>query len=381
MDQRGSQGNCPGKPPLVFELVLTDLQKRFGPLLAVDGVTLRVAAGELAVLVGPSGCGKTTTLRLIAGLEQATGGSIRIGDRPVDCLAPRNRDVAMVFQSPALYPHLSVLGNMAFGLRMRRVQKHEIQRRVAETAELLGIKDLLERRPAELSGGQQQRVALGRALVRRPAVLLLDEPFSSLDVPLRDELRRELGLWQRKLRITTVHVTHDQQEAMQLGQRIVVLNEGRVQQIGTPMEIYNRPANRFVGHFMGSPRMNFFPARLVSRSGQLWLDAAELAMRWSETPPILPASENEDQVVLGIRPEHLEIDVPRVDVETASWRAEVLLVQTFGPETWLELQSASHRFTARIPPGQVFRPGDRVDVRTAPSSCHLFDPSDGRRLS
>jgi multiple sugar transport system ATP-binding protein len=280
----------------VFELVLTDLQKRFGPLLAVDGVSLRVAAGELAVLVGPSGCGKTTTLRLIAGLEQATGGSIRIGDRPVDRLPPRSRDVAMVFQSPALYPHLSVLGNMAFGLRLRRVQNHEIQRCVAETAELLGIKDLLERRPAELSGGQQQRVALGRALVRRPAVLLLDEPFSSLDVPLRDELRRELGLWQRELRITTVHVTHDQQEAMQLGQRIVVLNEGRIQQIGSPMEIYNRPANRFVGHFMGSPRMNFFPARLVSRGGQLWLDAGELAMRWSEAPPILPASENENAI-------------------------------------------------------------------------------------
>ena len=363
------------------EVTLDNLSKRFGQLLAVDSVDLHVADGELAVLVGPSGCGKTTTLRLIAGLERPTDGAIRIGDRTVNRLSPRCRDVAMVFQNPSLYPHWNVFDNLAFGLRMRGIPRSEIRRRVTEMAGLLGIQLLLQRRPAQLSGGQQQRVALGRALVRRPNVLLLDEPFSSLDAPLRDELRRELADWQRELRITTVHVTHDQREAMQLGQRIIVLREGRVQQIGVPRELYERPANRFVGDFMASPRMNFFTARLVSRDQALWLETAELAMRWPERPQGLPPIESEHPVILGVRPEHLEIQAVPAAVGSTTWRAEIRAVQMLGSEIWLDLQSTAHRFTARVAPGHDHRPGASVEVGIRPSWCHLFDPLDGRRLA
>jgi multiple sugar transport system ATP-binding protein len=286
-----------------------------------------------------------------------------------------------VFQNPSLYPHWNVFDNLAFGLRMRGIPRSEIRRRVTEITGLLGIQPLLQRRPAELSGGQQQRVALGRALVRRPAVLLLDEPFSSLDAPLRDELRRELADWQRELRITTVHVTHDQREAMQLGQRIMVLREGRVQQIGAPRELYDRPANRFVADFMASPRMNFFTARLVSRDEELWLETAELAMRWPERPPGLRPTGAEHPVILGIRPEHLQIQAAQAAAESTTWRAEIRAVQMLGSEIWLDLQSVSHRFTARIAPGHDHQPGENVQVAIRPSWCHLFDPLDGRRLA
>jgi multiple sugar transport system ATP-binding protein len=363
------------------ELFLHNLSKRFGSLLAVDSVQLHVADGELAVLVGPSGCGKTTTLRLIAGLERPTDGTIRIGDRTVNRLSPRGRDVAMVFQNPSLYPHWNVFDNLAFGLRMRGMPRSEIRRRVTEITELLGIQPLLQRRPAQLSGGQQQRVALGRALVRRPAVLLLDEPFSSLDAPLRDELRRELADWQRELRITTVHVTHDQREAMQLGQRIIVLLEGRVQQIGAPRELYDRPANRFVGDFMASPRMNFFTARLVARDEGLWLETADLAMRWPGGVVDLPPTGAEHPVILGVRPEHLEIQTAQAVAGSATWPAKIHAVQMLGSEIWLDLQSASNRFMARVAPGHDHRPGETVQVGIRPSWCHLFDPLDGRRLA
>jgi ABC-type sugar transport system ATPase subunit len=211
--------------------------------------------------------------------------------------------------------------------------------------------------------------------------LLLDEPFSSLDAPLRDELRRELADWQRELRITTVHVTHDQREAMQLGQRIIVLREGRVQQIGTPRELYERPANRFVGDFMASPRMNFFTARLVLRNEERWLETTELAMRWPERPEGLPPLESEHPIILGVRPEHLEIQDPSAAVRPATWRAEIRAVQMLGSEIWLDLQSTAHRFTARVAPGHDHRPGESVQVSIRPSWCHLFDPLDGRRLA
>jgi multiple sugar transport system ATP-binding protein len=364
----------------VPDLVLHRLSKWFGQRLAVDALDLHVADGELVVLVGPSGCGKTTTLRLIAGLARPTDGSIRIGDRVVDRLSPRCRNVAMVFQNASLYPHWNVFGNLAFGLRMRGVRKPEIQQRVTETAGLLGIQPLLDRWPAQLSGGQQQRVALGRALIRRPDLLLLDEPFSSLDAPLRDELRNELAGWQRELRITTVHVTHDQREALHLGQRIIVLDQGRVQQIGTPQEIYDRPANRFVAHFMGSPRMNFFEARLVSRDDQWWVETADVAMRWDERLEVSQQAGQEHAVILGVRPEHLVIGGQSTGEATATWRAQVQAVQMLGPEIWLDLQSASHRFRARVAPGSAFRSGDQVQVGIRRSWCHLFAPGDGRRL-
>jgi len=365
----------------VSELVLSNLTKRFGNVVAVDAINLRVDAGELLVMVGPSGCGKTTTLRLIAGLEHPNEGQIHIAGRPVDRLCPKDRNVAMVFQDTALYPHLDVFGNLSFGLRMRAVGRQEIQRRVAETAQRLGIDGLLARRPAELSGGQQQRVALGRALVRRPAVFLLDEPFSSLDAPLRDDMRRELALLQRDLGTTTVHVTHDQLEALQLGQRIVVLHDGRIQQIGSPTEIHDQPANRFVAGFIGSPQMNFFNARLLERNGQRWLDAADFAFPWPDGVPVPNDIDIRDEITLGIRPPHLRIGPRPVGENGPQWRAEILLVQKFGVEMRLELRSATHQFTVCVAPNRDYRSGELIDVWAAAPHWHLFNAQTGRRLA
>ena len=244
------------------EVVLTNLTKTYGGVAAVDGIDLRIRDGEFLVLVGPSGCGKTTTLRLIAGLDEPTSGEVRIGGRNVTRLAPKDRNVAMVFQHFTLYPHLNVFQNLAFGLKLRRVPRPQIERRVRQTAHMLGIDELLDRRPAELSGGERQRVALGRSVVRDPQVFLLDEPLSNLDARWRETLQKDLVQLQQQLGTTTIHVTHDQLEAMMMGQRIAVMNAGRIEQVGSPLDVYHAPVNRFVAEFIGSPPMNFLAGRL-----------------------------------------------------------------------------------------------------------------------
>ena len=290
---------------------LTNVTKAFGgkrdPVVAVDGVSLSVADGELVVLLGPSGCGKTTTLRLVAGLERLSDGTIEIDGRVVNEVAPRDRDVAMVFQDYALYPHLTVFANLAFGLKMRGTPKAEIKRRVDEVVGFLGIESLLDRKPHALSGGEQQRVAFGRAVVRRPRVCLFDEPLASLDARLRVQMRVELKRMQRELGMTALHVTHDQNEAMALGDRIVVMRDGSVQQIGRPLEVFERPANRFVAGFLGSPPMNFLEGRLAGSDGGVAFECGGGRVRVPKSLQGLAADRLGREVVLGIRPERLSI--------------------------------------------------------------------------
>ena len=314
--------------------------------VAVHGVDLAVADGELVVLVGPSGCGKSTTLRMIAGLDGVTSGRVFIGERDVTHLAPRDRDIAMVFQSYALYPHMSVFENMAFALRMRKAPRAEIDTRVREAAGLLGIGELLERKPRQLSGGQRQRVALGRAIVRHPSVFLFDEPLSNLDAKLRVQTRRELARLHRRLAATMLYVTHDQVEAMTLGDRIVVLDRGHVQQIDTPLGLYGRPANTFVAGFIGSPAMNLIPQG--------------------------------DDTTLGVRPEHLRIAGPG-DVPT--WSARLDLVEPLGNELLVTAGITGHELTLRIPPQPLPAIGTDIGIVADPGRLHRFDAASGVRIS
>src|SRR4029079_1773048 len=291
------------------QLALRGLTKRFGAVEAVRGIDLDVAHEEFVVLVGPSGCGKSTILRMIAGLEQATGGEIRIGDRLVNNTAPKDPTLAMVFQNYALYPHKTVHGNMAFALRAQGLPKADVERRVRHAAGILGLEDLMARKPGELSGGQRQRVAMGRAIVRDPAVFLFDEPLSNLDAELRARLRSEIKKLHRKLKATVVYVTHDQVEAMTLADRVVILNRGRIQQVGTPMEVYAAPANLFVAGFIGSPAMNMIPAELAGpTAGQAQLIAAGASLLLDSRNPIaiVPGMK----AVLGIRPEDIALLPP-----------------------------------------------------------------------
>ncbi len=375
------------------EVALEHVSKHYAPgAAALDDLTLTVADGELLVLVGPSGCGKTTTLRLIAGLETLTAGTVRINGQVVNDLPPRLRDVAFVFQRPTLYPHLSVADNLAFGVRMRQgtgpahwlgrlfrpADGDELNERVRQTAELLGLADLLHRRPSQLSGGQQQRVALGRALVRRPAVFLLDEPLSNLDPSLRHEMRRELHLLQRRLRATMVYVTHDQVEAMTLGDRVVVLDRGKVQQVGRPLELYERPANRFVAGFLGWPPMNFFDGRLVRRDG----GGLALAAGGGELP--LPAetfgaatSYNGGDVTAGIRPKHVTVGE---GIAHPIGKMDVLLVEPLGPTTLATLGRDGQHLLALVGGQAELRERQSVEVGLDVRHLHLFDRSSGTAL-
>ncbi|HZX94842.1 MAG TPA: ABC transporter ATP-binding protein [Myxococcales bacterium] len=312
---------------------LAQVSKGFAAGEALRGLSLEIRDGEFLSLVGPSGCGKSTTLNLIAGLEEPTSGTVRIGDREVNGLSPAERDVAMVFQSYALYPHKDVRGNLAFPLQIARLPRVEIDRRIGEAAEFLGISALLSRKPRELSGGQRQRVALGRALVRRPKVYLLDEPLGSLDPGLRAEMRGELKRLHRQLKATFVYVTHDQTEAMTLSDRIAVLRAGELHQLGSPREIYQRPRTRFVAEFFGSPRINVLPARVLG------LDGDQLA---------------------AIRPEHVEVvEQP----EAKSLEGTVEMVELTGAETWVTVAAAGEKLTARAPPDFAVEPGGRVWMR------------------
>ncbi len=316
-------------------VALRNVTKVFGgrrnTVVAVDDLTIRVADGEMVVLVGPSGCGKTTTLRLVAGLDRVTAGHVEIGGCVVDAVAPKDRDVALVFQDYALYPHLTVYGNLAFGLKMRRTPKPEISQRVAEVARLLGIEELQQRKPHELSGGQRQRVAFGRAIVRRPQVFLFDEPLASLDAQLRVKVRLELRRMQRDLGMTSLYVTHDQHEAMALGDRVAVMADGRVQQIGPPEEVFERPANRFVAGFLGTPRMNFLNGALVGAGDSVGFEFAGRRLSLPSRLAARAANRTGERMVLGIRPDRVEMKSVACGVDAeASFPARVLMSETLG---------------------------------------------------
>jgi multiple sugar transport system ATP-binding protein len=349
--------------------------------VAVAGASFAVADGELLVLVGPSGCGKTTLLRAIAGLETITSGTIAIDGRTVNDLAPRERDIAMVFQNYALYPHMTVAENLAFGLKLRGHPRPEIEKRVADAARMLGLEDLLHARPRRLSGGQRQRVALGRALVREPKVFLLDEPLSNLDAKLRVAMRVEIARLHHRLNATMVYVTHDQIEAMTLGQRIVVLNDGEVQQIDTPMRLYAEPANLFVAGFLGSPAMNFFRGRLRDDAGALEMDSASLSLDGLQTSGLPLEEMRGRELVLGLRPEHLQrANTNASAASLAQFDATLEVVEPVGNEVFLNMRFGGVELVARVQPQVLPAPGATLRMTFDPSRLHAFDAETGRRI-
>jgi multiple sugar transport system ATP-binding protein len=346
-----------------------------GDVTAVAPVDLEIADGEFVVLVGPSGCGKSTTLRMIAGLEEATRGTIAIGDRVVNEVEPRDRNVAMVFQSYALYPHMSVRDNLAFGLKMRKVGAAEIRRKVDEVAQVLGIGELLDRKPKALSGGQRQRVALGRAIVRDPDVFLFDEPLSNLDAKMRVQMRTEISRIHHRLGATMVYVTHDQTEAMTLGQRIVVMESGVVQQVDAPLALYDRPANRFVAGFIGSPAMNFLAGRLERDGGlRLVTEGGEAVALPADFAP--PAGALDVPVIVGVRPEHV-----RIADGDAGFRAAVQVVEPLGNETLVYATVAGREFVVRAPGQATVAVDQEVSLEPDATQVHLFAADGGERLT
>lgn len=344
-----------------------------GDVQAVAPMDLDIAHGKFTVLVGPSGCGKSTTLRMIAGLEDATTGTISIGDRVVNDVEPRDRNIAMVFQSYALYPHMTVEANLAFGLKMRKMSRDEITSRVKDVAQVLGIADLLHRKPRALSGGQRQRVALGRAIVRDPDVFLFDEPLSNLDAKMRVHMRTEIARLHHRLGATMIYVTHDQTEAMTLGQRIVVMKDGVVQQVAPPLELYDRPANRFVAGFIGSPAMNFLGGRIIREDG------LHFALEDADTPIALPdgfapaAGILDTPVIMGIRPEHVDVVE---DPRSAGVSAKVQVLECLGNETLIYFQLGGGQFTVRGH-GQLAAGIDQdLELAFRPDHIHLFEAGD-----
>jgi multiple sugar transport system ATP-binding protein len=354
------------------QVVLKDLNKKYDEVHAVKDVNLTIRDKEFMVFVGPSGCGKTTTLRMVAGLEEITSGEIHIGDRIVNDLPPKDRDIAMVFQNYALYPHMSVYDNMAFGLKMRKFPKAEIQKRVQDAAEILGIQELLKRKPRQLSGGQRQRVAVGRAIVRHPQVFLFDEPLSNLDAKLRVQMRVELKRLHERLETTAIYVTHDQVEAMTLGSRVVVMKDGWVQQVGEPMEIYSRPQNRFVAGFIGSPAMNFIPVTLGESNGGLYASAKEVKVKVPAGRQARLAAYKGQTVTLGIRPEDLRV-ASGADSADLAFDAVVDVVEPLGSEILLDATVAGQSVVARVEPTVKARPHERIRLAFVPDRIHFFD--------
>ncbi len=342
---------------------LRAVRKSFGSTEVVHGVDISIADGEFCVLVGPSGCGKSTLLRMIAGLEEISAGEIAIGARVVNTLRPKERDIAMVFQNYALYPHMTVYDNMAFSLRLAGVAKDEAEQRVADASQILGLNDYLQRYPRQLSGGQRQRVAMGRAIVRKPQVFLFDEPLSNLDAKLRVAMRTEIKALHQRLTTTSVYVTHDQIEAMTMADKIVVMNAGRVEQIGSPLELYDDPANLFVAGFIGSPAMNFLKGRL---------NGAAVAVGNGISLPVRTRLESGRDVLVGVRPEHLAVAADGVP-------AEVVVVEPTGADTQIFCKLAGTDVTAVVRERHEFRPGE--SIRLKPQLTYLFDPSSGARLA
>ena len=368
-------------------LSLKNIYKKYaGGVIAVSDFNLEIKDQEFIILVGPSGCGKSTTLRMIAGLEEISSGELYIGDRLVNDVAPKDRDIAMVFQNYALYPHMTVYDNMAFGLKLRKTPKDEIKRRVEEAARILDIAHLLDRKPKALSGGQRQRVALGRAIVREPKVFLLDEPLSNLDAKLRAQMRTEISKLHQKLGTTFIYVTHDQTEAMTMGDRIVVMKDGLIQQVDSPNNLYLYPCNMFVAGFIGSPQMNFVDA-VIGKNGDQYY--AEFGSEDTKTRKgikyqiPLPASKNKDnvleqyvgkEVIMGVRPEDIH-DEERFMEQFADCRvkAKVEVTELMGAEIFLYVNVEGSNLTARVDPTSTARPGDEIDMVIDNSKIHLFD--------
>ena len=375
-------------------LSLKGIYKKYpGGVTAVSDFNLEIKDKEFIILVGPSGCGKSTTLRMIAGLEEISDGELYIGDKLVNDVAPKDRDIAMVFQNYALYPHMTVFENMAFGLKLRKTPKDEIKRRVEEAARILDIAHLLDRKPKALSGGQRQRVALGRAIVREPKVFLLDEPLSNLDAKLRAQMRTELSKLHKKLGTTFIYVTHDQTEAMTMGDRIVVMKDGFIQQVDTPQHLYDLPCNMFVAGFIGSPQMNFIESKLLKKGNDFFVEFGSedtKTTRGKKYQIPLPASKNakgvldeyvDKEVMMGIRPEDVH-DEPRYleQLTDCMVKADVEVTELMGAETYLYLNVEGFSYTARVEPTSTARPGDNVDIVLDNSKIHLFDKETERTI-
>jgi multiple sugar transport system ATP-binding protein len=352
------------------QVTIRDLRKAYGAMDVLHGVNVDIENGQFVVLVGPSGCGKSTLLRMIAGLEGITSGTIRIGERVVNNLPPSDRDIAMVFQNYALYPHKTVAANMGFPLKMQGMDKAQIATKVDRAADILGLKPYLARYPRELSGGQRQRVAMGRAIVRDPQEFLFDEPLSNLDAKLRDQMRSEIRELHQRLSTTTIYVTHDQIEAMTMADRIVVMRDGHIAQVGAPLELYDRPANVFVAGFIGSPAMNLLPG-VVRREGgapAVVVDGASLPL------PDRPGLNEGRKVVFGIRPEHLDL------TDAGGMPARVVVVEPTGSETHVVLRIGERDLTAVFRERHAFAPGQQVHLTPQPGLIHIFDADSGERI-
>jgi multiple sugar transport system ATP-binding protein len=358
------------------EVALRSVVKRFDDVEAVRAIDLDISNNEFVVLVGPSGCGKSTTLRMIAGLEEVTSGDIYIGGELVNDLPPKDRDIAMVFQNYALYPHMTAYENMSFGLRLRKFSKQEIRARVENAARILDITELLDRRPKALSGGQRQRVAMGRAIVRNPKVFLFDEPLSNLDAKLRVQMRTEIKRVHQKVKTTTVYVTHDQVEAMTLADRVVVMNHGRIEQVGAPQELYHNPKTRFVAGFIGSPAMNFIPCRLEQNGAGLKVRVSDtITLPVPETrAPRYRAFAGRD-LVLGLRPEHLTEPRRTERAEATEFAITVDVVEPLGMETMVFFTVNGQEVCARVDPAAARGPGEQMRLAANVEHMHLFDPA------
>ena len=345
---------------------IRDVRKAYGTTRVIHGVDVDIADGEFVILVGPSGCGKSTLLRMIAGLENITGGEIRIGDRVVNDVPPKERDIAMVFQNYALYPHMTVADNMAFSMKLRKADKAEIAQRIDHAAGILGLKPLLERFPRQLSGGQRQRVAMGRAIVRDPQVFLFDEPLSNLDAKLRVQMRTEIKELHQRLKTTTVYVTHDQIEAMTMADKIVVMHDGIVEQIGTPLDLYDNPGNRFVAGFIGSPSMNFLNGRIA---GGMFETAEGLKLPLGAAP----AASEGMPAVYGLRPEHIALD-------PAGMPITIKVIEPTGSETQVFADAGGQQVVCVFRERITALPGETIHISANPKLTHLFDPQQGSRL-
>src|SRR5881396_3484649 len=353
-------------------VLLKNLNKKYDDVHAVKDVNLEIHDREFVVLVGPLGCGKTTTLRMVAGLEEISSGEIRIDEQRINELAPMDRDIAMVFQNYALYPHMSVYDNMAFGLKMRKFGRDEIERRVRQAAEILGIQALLERRPRQLSGGQRQRVALGRAIVRHPRVFLFDEPLSNLDAKLRVQMRVELKKLHLRLGTTAIYVTHDQVEAMTLGDRVVVMKDGWIQQVGEPLELYTKPSNKFVAGFIGSPAMNFAAVTVTEANGSLMAVNSGLRIKLPDQTAQRLRGHVGHQVTLGVRPEDLTVAVA-TDLDHSCFDAVIEVVEQLGSEILLDMKVGESIMVASVEPTARVRVADKLRVAMRRSRLHVFD--------